>query len=142
MIGRQLDLRDQIAAELILRPFSTNRVKKAMSSKATNTSPVNPQIDDAGYLKHFLTIEGLSKTQLITLLDTASVFIGADSNRRREQANWLIGHTVVNLFFEDSTRTRTTFEIAAKRLGAAVINLNPSRMSTRKGETYRHGADT
>ena len=106
-----------------------------MSSKATNTSPVNPQIDDAGHLRHFLTIEGLSKTQLMKLLDAASVFVGADNAKRREQANLLAGHTVVNLFFEDSTRTRTTFEIAAKRLGAAVINLNPSRMSTRKGET-------
>ena len=106
-----------------------------MSSKATNTSPINPQIDDSGDLKHFLTIEGLSKMQLMKLLDAASVFIDADCETRREQTNLLSGHTVVNLFFEDSTRTRTTFEIAAKRLGAAVINLNPSRMSTHKGET-------
>ena len=61
-----------------------------MSSKATNTSPVNPQIDDAGHLRHFLTIEGLSKTQLMKLLDAASVFIGANSERRREQALSLI----------------------------------------------------
>ena len=106
-----------------------------MSSKATSIAPISPQIDDSGHLKHFLTIEGLSKTQLMKLLDAASVFIGANSERRREHANLLIGHTVVNLFFEDSTRTRTTFEIAAKRLGASVINLNPSRMSTHKGET-------
>ena len=106
-----------------------------MSSEVTNISSVNPQIDDAGHLKHFLTVEGLTKTQLLQLLDAASVFVGADNAKRREQANLLLGHTVVNLFFEDSTRTRTTFEIAAKRLGAAVINLSPSRMSTRKGET-------
>ena len=93
-----------------------------MSSEARNVSSPTPQIDDAGRLKHFLTIEGLDKAQLLQLLDAASTFIGADSERRREQANLLSGHTVVNLFFEDSTRTRTTFEIAGKRLGAAVIN--------------------
>ena len=106
-----------------------------MSSEVPNISSTDPQIDDAGHLKHFLTVEGLTKTQLLQLLDAASVFVGADNEKRREQVNLLVGHTVVNLFFEDSTRTRTTFEIAAKRLGAAVINLNPSRMSTRKGET-------
>jgi len=106
-----------------------------MLSEAASVSSFNPQMDDAGRLKHFLTVEGLNKAQLLQLLDAASVFVGADAEARRKQATLLSGHTVVNLFFEDSTRTRTTFEIAGKRLGAAVISLNPSRMSTRKGET-------
>ena len=106
-----------------------------MSSETEKGSSPNPQVDSTGHLKHFLTIEGLDKEQLLRLLDAASTFIGANTERKKEQASLLEGHTVVNLFFEDSTRTRTTFEIAAKRLGAAVINLNPSRMSTRKGET-------
>ena len=61
--------------------------------------------------------------------------ISSDTSVRKSQNLLLAGHTVVNLFFEDSTRTRTTFEIAGKRLGASVINLNTSRLSTRKGET-------
>ena len=106
-----------------------------MLSETEKGSSPNPQVDSTGHLKHFLTIEGLDKTQLLQLLDAASTFIGANTETRKKQASLLSGHTVVNLFFEDSTRTRTTFEIAGKRLGAAVINLNPSRMSTRKGET-------
>ena len=68
-----------------------------MSSKAANISPINPQIDDAGHLKHFLTVEGLTKAQLLQLLDAASVFVGADNEKRREQANLLAGLSLIHI---------------------------------------------
>ena len=92
------------------------------------------QFDDKGRLRHFLTIEGLPKETLIQILDTAQSFISF-GQREIRKAPLLRGKTVVNLFFEPSTRTRTTFEIAAKRLSADVINLDAKRMSTTKGET-------
>jgi aspartate carbamoyltransferase catalytic subunit len=92
------------------------------------------QFDTDGNLHHFLTIEGLGRDTLLQILDTAESFI--DVGRREiKKVPLLRGKTVVNLFFESSTRTRTTFEIAAKRLSADVINLNPQRLSTSKGET-------
>jgi aspartate carbamoyltransferase catalytic subunit len=92
------------------------------------------QYDRNGRLRHFLTIEGLERDTLVHILDTAETFISF-GKREIKKVPVLRGKTVVNLFFENSTRTRTTFEIAAKRLSADVINLNPSRMSTSKGES-------
>ena len=92
------------------------------------------QFDAEGRLRHFLTIDGLPRQTLINILDTAQSFIGFET-REIKKVPLLRGKTVVNLFFETSTRTRTTFEIAAKRLSADVINMNPSRMATAKGET-------
>ena len=92
------------------------------------------QFDQQGHLKHFLTINGLSKSILTTILDTAESFIDTQKREIKKQP-LLQGKTLVNLFFEPSTRTRTTFEIAAKRLSAEVINLSSARMSTTKGET-------
>ena len=92
------------------------------------------QFDEYGRLRHFLTIEDLPKETLIQILDTAQSFISF-GQREIRKAPLLRGKTVVNLFFEPSTRTRTTFEIAAKRLSADVINLDAKRMSTTKGET-------
>jgi len=92
------------------------------------------QLDDKGRLKHFLTIDGLSQEILTQILDTAESFISF-GQREIRKVPLLRGKTVVNLFFEPSTRTRTTFEIAAKRLSADVINLSATRMSTTKGET-------
>lgn len=91
------------------------------------------QLDKTGALRHFLTIDGLSEQHLNLIMDTASSFINDDNTIRK--TDLLADKTVVNLFFEDSTRTRTTFEIAAKRLKADVINMNAQRMSTSKGET-------
>ena len=83
-----------------------------------------------------MTTEGLSRDQLTEILDTAESFIdpvtGAIVNRPL-----LAGQTVMNLFFEPSTRTRTTFEVAAKRLSADVLNIDISKSSTSKGETLR-----
>ncbi len=92
------------------------------------------QFDQQGRLRHFLTIEDLPRDTLIQILDTAESFISF-GQREIRKAPLLRGKTVVNLFFEPSTRTRTTFEIAAKRLSADVINLDAKRMSTTKGET-------
>ena len=92
------------------------------------------QYDSSGRLRHFLTIEGLERETLVHILDTAETFISF-GEREIKKVPVLRGKTVVNLFFENSTRTRTTFEIAAKRLSADVINLNPGRMSTSKGES-------
>ena len=92
------------------------------------------QYREDGELRHFLTVEGLSRDTLTRILDTAESFISF-GEREIKKVPLLRGKTVVNLFFESSTRTRTTFEIAAKRLSADVINLNPSRLATSKGET-------
>lgn len=97
-------------------------------------NPADIQLDENGKLKHFLSIEGLKRPILQGILDHAKSFISM-GERTIKKAPFLRGKTVVNLFFENSTRTRTTFEIAAKRLSADVINLNPRVSSSAKGET-------
>jgi len=98
-------------------------------------TPSQIQLNQQGNLKHFLTIEGLSKETLTKILDTAQSFIN-DQNQL-VTTPLLEGRTVMNLFFENSTRTRTTFEAAAKRLSANVLNIDIARSSTSKGETLR-----
>jgi aspartate carbamoyltransferase catalytic subunit len=83
---------------------------------------------------HFLGIEGLSKNELLFLLDTAESFREI-SEREVKKVPTLRGKTVINLFYEASTRTRTSFEIAAKRLSADAINISASASSVTKGET-------
>lgn len=92
------------------------------------------QLTEQGQLRHFLTVEGLSKSLLTEILDTADSFISMEQQSVKK-VPLLRGKTVVNLFFEASTRTRTTFELAAKRLSADVINLNINTSATSKGET-------
>src|SRR6185437_11530337 len=94
----------------------------------------NPQLDAQGELKHLLTLEGLPAAVITRILDTAVPF-AAIGEREVKKVPLLRGKAVFNLFFENSTRTRTTFEIAAKRLSADVINLNIGASSTTKGET-------
>jgi aspartate carbamoyltransferase catalytic subunit len=94
----------------------------------------NPQLNKNGELQHLLTIEGLPKPILNHILDTASSFVSV-SDREVKKVPLMRGKSVFNLFFENSTRTRTTFEIAAKRLSADVINLNISASSASKGES-------
>lgn len=94
----------------------------------------NPQLNHHGELQHLLTLEGLPKDILIHILDTASSFLSI-SDREVKKVPLMRGKSVFNLFFENSTRTRTTFEIAAKRLSADVINLNINASSTSKGES-------
>lgn len=98
-------------------------------------TPVN-QFNSAGELTHLLTLEGLPKEQILHILDTAHQFVSVtDPSREIKKVPLLRGKSVFNLFFENSTRTRTTFEIAAKRLSADVINLDISTSSTAKGES-------
>ena len=94
----------------------------------------NPQLNRHGELIHLLSIEGLPREVLTHLLDTAGSFL-AVGDRDVKKVPLLRGKSVFNLFFENSTRTRTTFEIAAKRLSADVINLDIARSSTAKGES-------
>ena len=94
----------------------------------------NPQLNEHGELQHLLTIEGLPKEVLTHILDTAASFVSV-SDREVKKVPLMRGKSVFNLFFENSTRTRTTFEIAAKRLSADVINLNISASSASKGES-------
>jgi aspartate carbamoyltransferase catalytic subunit len=94
----------------------------------------NPQLNAHGELIHLLSIEGLPREILTQILDTAGTFL-AVNEREVKKVPLLRGKSVFNLFFENSTRTRTTFEIAAKRLSADVINLDIARSSTAKGET-------
>ncbi|MBI2791489.1 MAG: aspartate carbamoyltransferase catalytic subunit [Gammaproteobacteria bacterium] len=86
-------------------------------------------------LKHLLTIDGLKKEHLIEILDRAETFFSP--NGEIIQTDMLQGKTVANLFFEASTRTRSTFELAAKKLSASVLNLDISHSSTSKGESLR-----
>jgi aspartate carbamoyltransferase catalytic subunit len=95
---------------------------------------LNPQLNKNGELQHLLTIEGLPKAVINHILDTASSFVSI-SDREVKKVPLMRGKSVFNLFFENSTRTRTTFEIASKRLSADVINLNISASSASKGES-------
>ncbi|MEO7742276.1 MAG: aspartate carbamoyltransferase catalytic subunit [Usitatibacter sp.] len=92
------------------------------------------QVGPDGTLKHLLTTEGLPATVITRILDTADQFVSV-SEREVKKVPLLRGKSIFNVFFENSTRTRTTFEIAAKRLSADVINLNVGASSTTKGET-------
>ena len=94
----------------------------------------NPQLNAHGELIHLLSIEGLPREVLTHILDTAGTFLSVN-DREVKKVPLLRGKSVFNLFFENSTRTRTTFEIAAKRLSADVINLDIARSSTAKGES-------
>ena len=104
------------------------------------TAAGNPQLNRHGELNHLLTIEGLPRDVLIRILDTAAPFSEV-AEREVKKIPLLRGKSVFNLFFENSTRTRTTFEIAAKRLSADVINLNINTSSANKGETLLDTAD-
>jgi aspartate carbamoyltransferase catalytic subunit len=97
-------------------------------------SKLVPQLDAQGNLKHFLTIEGLSRELLVEILDRSEGFLGV-SRQAVKKVPLCRGKVVANLFFENSTRTRTTFELAAKRLSADVLNLNISTSAAAKGET-------
>ena len=92
------------------------------------------QLDAQGKLRHLLTLEGLSARQITTLLDRAES-LREQTHDGARPLDLLHGRTVINLFFEPSTRTRTSFDLAAKRLGANVINFDIASSSTSKGES-------
>ncbi len=103
-----------------------------IESLAHNSS----QLNSNGQLKHFLTTQDLPLNLLNEILDTATSFLDM-SSQQVKKVPLLRGKTVVNLFFEPSTRTSSTFEIAAKRLSADVLNLNISSSSASKGESLK-----
>ena len=92
------------------------------------------QLDAQGNLRHLLTTEGLPRELLTRILDTAGSFSGV-IGKSVKKVPLLRGRTIINLFFEPSTRTRTTFELAAQRLSADVLNIDVASSSTSKGES-------
>ncbi|MGE0753924.1 MAG: aspartate carbamoyltransferase catalytic subunit [Alphaproteobacteria bacterium] len=96
-------------------------------STAPKTTPRFPH-------KHLLGIENLSRTDIYTILDCAKEYIAR--NRKPDKKHAILkGRTIINLFYENSTRTRTSFELAGKRMGADVINMSADSSSVKKGET-------
>jgi aspartate carbamoyltransferase catalytic subunit len=84
--------------------------------------------------RHLLGIEGLSPDEITLLLDLSEAYV--EQNRAPEKKSALLrGRTIINLFYENSTRTRTSFELAGKRLGGDVINMSAEASSVKKGET-------
>ncbi|WP_297926414.1 aspartate carbamoyltransferase catalytic subunit [uncultured Agitococcus sp.] len=98
-------------------------------------TPSRLQLNAQGRLRHFLTTEGLNREQLTEILDFAESFLDQDGAITNQPL--LAGRTVMNLFFEASTRTLTTFAVAAKRLSADVVNIDIAKSSNSKGETLR-----
>ena len=91
--------------------------------------------------RHLLGIEGLSAAEITAVLDLAEGYV-AQNRREYKRSDELRGRTIMNLFFEDSTRTRTSFELAGKRLGGDVLNMSVSTSSVKKGETLLDTAMT
>jgi aspartate carbamoyltransferase catalytic subunit len=107
-------------------------------SELFETPPVGDdttlQLTGSGRLRHLLTLRGLSRSLLTDLLDQAETYLSPPGEAAiRSRA--LAGKTVANLFFEPSTRTRASFDLAAKRLGADVLNLDVNTSSRKKGES-------
>ncbi len=107
---------------------------QAIETFPTTDNVANLQLDASGNLRHLLTLEGLEKELLVGLLDDAQKFVtrAGDATARSQS---LAGRTVANLFFEASTRTRASFDLAGKRLGADVLNLDVNTSSRKKGES-------
>ena len=101
----------------------------------------NPQLNKNGELQHLLSTEGLPAAIIRDILDRATTFVTNAEGGEIKKVPLLHGKAVFNIFFENSTRTRTTFEIAAKRLSADVVNLNIGSSSTSKGETLLDTVD-
>jgi len=103
--------------------------------KAENVADdVSPQITADGQLRHLLTLKGLSREQITDILDQSEHYL-SPMGSRVVRSESLRGRTVANLFFEPSTRTRASFDLAAKRLGADVLNLDVNTSSRKKGES-------
>lgn len=101
-----------------------------------STSIAELQLTADGQLRNFISLEQLPQTTLELILDTAASFVDV-SARSIKKVPLLRGKTIANIFFENSTRTRNTFELAAKRLSADVLNVDVARSATSKGETLR-----
>ena len=100
----------------------------------TNPHAMTEQLDPSGRLRHLLTLEGLPREVLLRLLDRAQQ-LHPHAHGGNALRTVLAGTAVCNLFFEPSTRTRSSFQLAATRLGADTLNFDASNSSTKKGET-------
>ncbi len=111
---------------------------------APDAQPANPSALPKGITwtkRHMLGIEGLTAAEITAVLDLADGYV--EQNRRPDKRSTeLRGRTIMNLFFEDSTRTRTSFELAGKRLGGDVLNMSVANSSVKKGETLLDTAMT
>lgn len=99
------------------------------------------QAGTRGPVRHLLGVEGLTVAQVTPVLDLAESYVLMNGSRKTPRDR-LRGRTLINLFFEDSTRTRTSFELAGKRLGADVVNMSVAQSSVNKGETLLDTAST
>ena len=100
----------------------------------TNPTDIQQENSPVYSYRHLLSIEGLSRFDIEKLLDLADEYV--ETNRRADKKHAILrGRTLINMFFENSTRTRTSFELAGKRLGGDVINMSVSSSSIKKGET-------
>ena len=109
-------------------------MKRAQANLFRESPMARCQLDSEGRLRHFLTIDGLPAALLEEILQVADSF-RMESGQAMRKVPLLRGKTIANLFFEASTRTRTTFELAAKRLSADVLNLDLATAATTKGES-------
>jgi aspartate carbamoyltransferase catalytic subunit len=114
---------------VLFRRTDSRKGEFQLASAATAGGPGRTAVSCAA-MRHLLTLEALSRPEITHLLDRAEAFRALG-----QQRELLAGRTVLNLFFENSTRTRTSFEVAAHRLGADVVNFDVSRSSTAKGES-------
>lgn len=95
---------------------------------------LKPTLPDPAARPHLLSIDGLTPDAVYHMMERANYYV--EKNREPDKKHAILkGRTLINLFFENSTRTRTSFELAGKRLGADVINMSASSSSTKKGET-------
>ena len=100
----------------------------------TNPTDIQQENSPVYSYRHLLSIEGLSRFDIEKLLDLADEYV--ETNRQADKKHAILrGRTLINIFFENSTRTRTSFELAGKRLGGDVINMSVSSSSIKKGET-------
>ena len=99
------------------------------------------QLNSSGKLNHLLSTEGLPKPLILSILKRSNDFLTFDNQILIKRSKSLSGKSVFNIFFENSTRTSTTFEIAAKRLSADVSNFNVDTSSTSKGESLLDTVD-
>src|SRR5262249_13376786 len=131
------DLSGNMLNPLFQAAFARARVTRLATSKAASYSAALMTLAPATLAfrhRHLLGIEGFSPEEITLLLDTAENHV--EPNRQADKKRALMrGRTIINLFFENSTRTRTSFELAGKRLGADVINMSISGSSIKKGET-------
>jgi aspartate carbamoyltransferase catalytic subunit len=104
------------------------------SDRAVQDRPPARPAGSGAPLHHLLGIEGMAAADIVALLDRAESYVEVNEAANKK-SDLLSGRTVINLFFETSTRTRTSFELAGKRLGADVINMEVSWSSIKKGET-------